>query len=355
MPEEPATTKATGDRSLGEQLQELVGRTYGEPVVACDPVNAPMIRHLVEAIGDRNPVYTDASFAQRSVHGGVVAPATSLQVWTMQGLPEQERSYREPDPGTPDGHLMSLFEEHGYGAVVATNTEQTYRRYLRPGDLLTMHSVVESIAGPKATALGEGYFVTVVQTYLDQDGDVAGENRIRFLKFRPPAPSGAAMAPLPRSDAGRSSGSRTSAMRTDTLGFDDVEVGAPLPGLSVDLTTTLIVATAIATRDYQYVHHDRDFAHERGLPDVIMNILTTNGFVGRFVTDWAGPEALVRSVSIRLGAPNLPHDTMTMSGSVTGKDVVDGEGIVEVEVSGRNSLGEHVKGRARLTLPRGDA
>ena len=92
-------------------------------------------------------------------------------------------------------------------------------------------------------------------------------------------------------------------------------VGDALPELAIPLTRTLIVATAIASRDYQDVHHDPGLAVERGSPDIFMNILTTNGFVGRFVTDWAGPGAVIESVSIRLGAPNYPGDTMTLTGT----------------------------------------
>jgi hypothetical protein len=132
-----------------------------------------------------------------------------------------------------------------------------------------------------------------------------------------------------------------------TLSYDDVEVGQRLPELVVDLTPTLIVSTAIATRDYQDVHHDRDLAHQKGSKDIFMNILTTNGYVGRFVTDWAGPEAILQSVKIRLGAPNYPYDTMTMTGRVASKD----EGVITVEIVGRNSLGDHVTGTVEVALP----
>lgn len=145
----------------------------------------------------------------------------------------------------------------------------------------------------------------------------------------------------------------TQPVRTTTLRFDEVEVGAELPSLSIELTPTTIIAGAIATRDYQDVHHDRDLAQQKGSKDVFMNILTTNGYVGRFVTDWAGPEAMLNSVSIRLGAPNYPGDTMTMTGTVAAKDVVDGTGVVTVDVRGSNSLGDHVTGTVTLTLPNG--
>jgi MaoC like domain len=134
---------------------------------------------------------------------------------------------------------------------------------------------------------------------------------------------------------------------TTTLAYDDVNVGDTLPELSVPLTRTLIVATAIASRDYQDVHHDPGLAQQRGSKDIFMNILSTNGFVGRFVTDWAGPDAVLQRVKIRLGAPNYPGDTMVMSGTVTTKQ----DGVVEVAVKGSNSLGDHVTGTVQLALP----
>jgi len=121
-------------------------------------------------------------------------------------------------------------------------------------------------------------------------------------------------------------------------------VGEQLPELAIPLTRTTIVATAIASRDYQDVHHDPTLAVERGSPDIFMNILTTNGYVGRFVTDWAGPKARLKKVAIRLGAPNYPGDTMTLKGEVT---EVDGDEVT-VKVVGSNSLGDHVTGTVVL-------
>jgi acyl dehydratase len=133
------------------------------------------------------------------------------------------------------------------------------------------------------------------------------------------------------------------------MNFADVAVGDALPQLDIPLTRTLIVATAIASRDYQDVHHDPGLAVERGSKDIFMNILTTNGFVGRFITDWAGPDAVLRNVSIRLGAPNYPGDTMVMTGEVTSKD--DTASTVEIAIRGANSIGDHVTGTVTVKLP----
>jgi hypothetical protein len=129
----------------------------------------------------------------------------------------------------------------------------------------------------------------------------------------------------------------------------EVAVGDELPALDVPLTRSLIVATALASRDYTEVHHDPDIAVRGGTPDVYMNILSTNGYVGRFVTDWAGPDAVLKKVSIRLGVPNHPGDTMQMTGVVTAKD--DAAGTIEVSVRGANRLGDHVTGTVTLSLP----
>jgi hypothetical protein len=142
--------------------------------------------------------------------------------------------------------------------------------------------------------------------------------------------------------------------RTVTRRFEDVEVGEVLPELPIPLTRTLIVSTALASRDYQDVHHDSVLAAERGSKDIFMNILSTNGIVGRYVTDWSGPGGLLTDVKIRLGAPNYPDDTMTLTGSVTAKDDAvgpDGRGGVEVTLRGANGLGDHVTGTVSLRLP----
>jgi len=139
-------------------------------------------------------------------------------------------------------------------------------------------------------------------------------------------------------------------MTITSLAFDDVGVGTVLPELPIPITTTLIVAGALASRDYTDLHHDKGAAQAGGMQDVFMNILTTNGLVGRYVTDWAGPNAVLKRVAIKLGAPNLPGDTMKMTGTVKKKD--DAATTIEVEVSGRNSWGDHVTGTVVVALPK---
>jgi acyl dehydratase len=137
-------------------------------------------------------------------------------------------------------------------------------------------------------------------------------------------------------------------MSTKSLTYAEVNEGDELPIVDIPITTTAIVAGAIASRDYQDVHHDSELARERGSKDVFMNILTTNGYVGRYITDWAGPDAVLKKVAIRLGAPNYPGDTMLMTGRVKSKGDA---GLVEVEIRGANNVGDHVVGTVSLVLP----
>jgi len=139
--------------------------------------------------------------------------------------------------------------------------------------------------------------------------------------------------------------------------FSSVAVGDEIDALVIPITRTLIVSGALASRDYQDVHHDAKLALERGSPDIFMNILTTNGLVGRYITDWSGPGGFLRKVDIRLGAPNYPDDTMTLTGHVTevADDVHDPDrGQVVIGVVGANSIGNHVVGTVTLTLPKNE-
>ncbi|MGE5719806.1 MAG: MaoC family dehydratase [Nocardioidaceae bacterium] len=128
----------------------------------------------------------------------------------------------------------------------------------------------------------------------------------------------------------------------------DLEVGVRLPSWELPVTPTLVVSTAIATRDFQDVHHDRDLAVERGSKDIFLNILTTTGLVQRYVTDQLGSEVLVRGIKIRLGAPAYPYDTLTFTGRVVEEVDADGERRFLVDVRGSNSLGDHVTGKVTV-------
>ncbi len=422
----------------------------GEPRLARDPVNLPAIRNWTDAIGDANPLYTDPAFAAASAHGQLVAPPAMVQVWTMPGLQPGHA-----DGGAdPLGQMMAVLDEAGFTSVVATNCAQTYHRYLRHGELLSLRAELTDVSGPKRTGLGEGWFVTTRNIWYSGDEPVA-EMDWRVLKFRPNAegtggrpPGVAELGPVLRPPVSPDTeffwaGTQVGELRiqhcgkcgtlrhppgpaclscgaTEKQGYqvaagtgtvysyvvhrhppvpgkqlpivialveltegvrmmaeltgtdpDAVHIGMPvqtsfikvdddlvLPGwhadqqavpgglaeLVIDVTPTFVVATAIATRDFYPVHHDRDFAVRGGSKDIFLNILTTTGLVQRYVTDWAGPAAIVRAVSIRLGVPCYAGDKLTFSG----KADTQGNGDQLVTVSGSCSLGQHVTGTVRL-------
>ena len=140
-------------------------------------------------------------------------------------------------------------------------------------------------------------------------------------------------------------------MTRTTLDWSSIRVGDPIAPMTIDVTATVVVAGAIATRDFMPVHHDRDYAATQCSPNIFMNIITDNGYCSRFLTDWAGPEAMVRKVAIRLGVPAYAGSKLEFTGSVTGKSEQDGEGLVEVELRATNDQGDHLSGTAVIGLP----
>ena len=168
------------DADFDALLQAFVGQPSGPEMAAPDEVNIPMIRHWCEAAGDANPVYLDESAAATSVHGGIVAPPTMLQAWVMHPF-----GTRFGQGENASDRLTALLAGRGFTSVVATNCEQTYHRYVRPGDRLTMRSTIESVSGQKDTALGTGHFITTRQDYFDATGEQVGSMLFRIIRFRP--------------------------------------------------------------------------------------------------------------------------------------------------------------------------
>jgi uncharacterized OB-fold protein/acyl dehydratase len=485
---------ATRIRAEAERIMAL---GESSPRSARDPVNLPIIENWVEAIGDANPVYTDAEFAAASVHGGLVSPPAMMQVWTMPGQ-------RQVGDGTdPMSQIVGVLEDAGYTSVVATNSDHVFHRYVRHGESLDLRVSLVGLIGPKKTALGEGWFFTTRNTWYSGDEAVATMD-FRILKFRPPsagngsipadsggtplssgqqqgapaAPGGSGQArpaAAPAADGGASGGVvMRPVVSADTAFFwegmavgelriqrcgdcgalrhppgpaclecgllnpqytvaagtgeifsyvvhhhppvpgkklplvialvrldegvrllgemvgvspEQVSVGMPvrieflrvdddltlpawrpavaapapatgsgeLPEMSVEVTATFVVASALATRDFTPVHHDRDLAHANGSKDIFLNILTDTGLVQRFVSQWAGPQSLLRSISLRLGVPCYARDRLTFSGRVAEHTAADDADRYEVSVTGRCSLGDHVIASAVVDIPRSQA
>jgi acyl dehydratase len=135
--------------------------------------------------------------------------------------------------------------------------------------------------------------------------------------------------------------------------FDTLHVGDEIPAMVIEVTPTRVVAGAIASRDFMPVHHDRDYANVQGAPDVFMNILSDTAYCSRFLTDWAGPDAMITNLAIRLGVPVFPGHTLTYTGSIVALRRDGDNGVIEVELRATNELGEHVGGTAALNVPLG--
>ncbi|HIF98953.1 MAG TPA: hypothetical protein EYQ54_18350 [Myxococcales bacterium] len=172
--------------TVRDNLERFIGKPMGPPTTAPEAVNVPMIRHWVDALDDRNPVYLDDEVASATRFGGVVAPPAMLQAWSMprpriEGIAERG--------GAPDEmkseNVVTALDEAGYVGTLATNSELEFFRYLRPGDLLHTTNSLESISARKKTGLGLGYFVTWITTFRTADDEDVGRQLFRIFKFDP--------------------------------------------------------------------------------------------------------------------------------------------------------------------------
>ena len=295
-----------------DELLARVGQPMGPSLTAPDPVNAPMIRHWVDALDDRNPLYDE----------GTVAPPAMLQTWTMPRPTIDGLRERGGAPGAVDSDsVLAVMAAAGYTGTLATNTLLTFGRYLSLGDVVSTDSVLASVSERKHTGLGQGYFIAWSNTWNDASGEVVGSQLFTVFKFAP-GPPPEAREPRVAKPAEELSGEE-------------------LPPLDLDVTASVIVAGALATRDFMPVHHDRDYAQAQGAPDIFMNILTSNGYVSRYVTDWAGPSARLTGIDTRLGAPAVPGNPLAFRGRVLAEG--------QVLVTADSALGNHLTSTVTLT------
>jgi hypothetical protein len=323
------------DDALREELLTKIGKPLGlsGPADAPDAVNLPMIRHWVDALDDRNPAY-DEDTASSTRYGELVAPPAMLQTWTMgrptiEGIRERGGSAGEVGADSP----LTILAAAGYKGTLATNSVLTFNRYLRIGDKLTSDTALESVSEQKHTGLGKGYFVAWSNNYYDQAGEPVGNQLFTVFKFAPGPPPDGPRAPRAKR-------------------VSEPPSGEELPPFDLDVTATVVVAGAIASRDFMPVHHDRDYAIGQGAPDIFMNILTSNGYVSRYVTNWTGGDSQVRRIATRLGGPAIPGKSLRFRGQVLSESATGDERLIEAVVTADNDLGNHLTATVEVSVPR---
>lgn len=337
-----------------QSLPELVGRR-GAPRPAKFPVNEAMIGLWCDAVGDDNPAYQDPQWARASRWGGIVAPATTLNMWTLPGY------RRIHPPGEPLDDVTAALNAAGFTSVAAVNNDHVYRRPLRPGDRLSQVQHLRAVSGPKRTRLGVGYFFDIVSEFLTDEGELVGEAMMRIFKWAPEPRAASAATELKAADGAEQAESASAAQapgRRDprgTVAWGELQAGMSLPRWREPLTATRIIALAAATLDYNDVHFERAAAVRAGADDIYMNILGSSGLMNRYLTDWAGPEAGLRAARIRLQGQNHPGDTAVFTGVINSVAVApdnDDLGLVEVAVQAVNERGPHLAATVTVELPR---
>jgi acyl dehydratase len=366
--------------SLIAQLQSFVGKGGDRYIPSRDTVTREAIARIVECAGDRNPVYRDAEFAARSVHGAIVAPPSSIMSfrqnafaavrssdWTdndgvhhfrLDPLPNRGSDFLDSSPNSETDYYLdivpSVLRAAGYTSLAGTGGELRIRRYPRVGDRLSFSTAkILSIAGPKNTAAGEGYFTNCVYNVKDQNDEILAEVYSSQIDFAPSAKGAAPLTKKVAAGAASAPSLRPSIGSAVPLTIKDISVGQEMPSLIVEVTSSLIIAGALFGGDPTDVHHDREASIRRGFRDYFMNTMTTQSLVSRFVSDWAGPEAVVERFSWRLSAAAHINDNLYLTGKVTEIEPDGERGRVTVAVVANNSLGTHATCNLRLLLPNG--
>ena len=364
------------EQSLDDRLQTYVGKGGDRYIPARDSITAEGIRKMIEVVGDRNPIYSDADFAVGSVHGGLVPPPPAILAFWLKGFQPAKSSHEvdaqgvrhfrlDPfpvrgtemldEPPVKDqfdafNEIAGALTEAGYSSRAGVGGELNLKRYPKVGDhLFYSDAKLHSIAGPKSTKLGEGYFTTLVMDVKDRQGHAIGDFRLQSFIFAP-APS--AVKPTPAAEpAKREPPALRPWAESERVSASSVAVGQELPSLVVEVTPSLIIAGALFSNDISDVHHDRHLAVERGYNDYFMCTSGTLLLVSRFVTDWAGPSAFVERITWRLGAQQYSHDPLYLTGRVSEVERLTDSCRITVEVAGNNSRGLHANCTVRLLLP----
>jgi acyl dehydratase len=326
----------------------LTGRRNG-PYQSHNPVSRVQIWQWCSALGDKNPLYLDSEYQNAHGFARAVAPPGMMQMWTMRDV---NLEYAPGSTDAPPYEVFDVLATKGFPDNVAVSYDVQFHRLLQEGERAHHYNTIASISELKTTALGQGFFVVEHAEFFNQDEELFAEAFITYFQYKAAGQEaaearsmalGSGDAPQDKSDWQPDFTDRK---------FEDLEPGDRLPSLAIPITHKLIVSGAAASQDYIVVHHNAPAAREAGMPDIFMNILTTCGLCARYLTDWSGPGGRLRRLQLKLMAPNVPGDTMTLEGGIKSLDDTGSSPIAEIEFAGKNNSGLHVSGSATMELAR---
>ncbi len=303
---------------LTDEQRALIGNE-SPPRPAPYAVNEAMARFWCEMVEDPNPIYFDEAYARTTRLKGTFAPSAMLFTWGMQPVwPEEERHES----------MIGRLQFPGCTATLAVNATQEYHLPLRYGERLTITNQISSIGEEKTTRLGSGHFVTTLDTFRNQLGQVAGSHSFTLFMYGPGKESGVrSQGPGP---ARREQGTGN----TEEIATSQEPEGASgkrLAAISLPLTLRRAIQAVAGTRDYYPFHHDERFARENGADGIFFNTMFLQAFAGRCATEWFGHDAFLRRLEIAMRGSNYVGRTLSVEAAVTSRSEEDGRRLVEAE------------------------
>jgi acyl dehydratase len=293
-----------------DEHHALIGQE-SSPRPAPYAVNEPMAHFWCEMVEDPNPIYFDEGYAAETWLKEAFAPPAMLFTWGMQPVwPESQHD-----------SAIGRLQLPGCAATLAVNATQEYRLPLRYGDHLTITNQIATIGEEKTTRLGSGHFVTTLDTFRNQRGEIAGTHSFTLFMY---APVGAGE----RESYGQSFSSVR--QRPDALN-DASDRGEKLPSISLPLTLRRAAQAVAGTRDYYPFHHDEKFARENGAEGIFFNTMFLQAFAGRCATEWFGNDAFLRRLEIAMRGSNYVGRTLTVEARENGRREENGRRFGEAE------------------------
>jgi acyl dehydratase len=323
--------------------RELIGASI-DLGLGLDAVCPALIRYWCEAFEDANPIYRDAALAGASKFGALVAPSPLA-------ASVSRRPWWPISDGNPFGAIGEVGERLGCPESVVQAVEYSCVRPLRLGDRVRCVETIEGISVPKVTQLGTGHFVPLRREYVNERGDILSSARLTFFKFaRGSARKDTESMSAPVAARLSSEGADPGVSQACT--WSAAQVGSSLPSLTIPMTVTRMVMMAYVSRDFNPVHHDMEHAQANGSRHMFMQWACQVGVIFRFITDWAGPDAWISRVAIKLQRPSYAHEDITFAGRVVSATEGD-ESSVEVEIESMDHGGVTTAGS--VSLQRGKA